>query len=473
MRYRFLWVATLGLFACATSAHAATQRGLPDSVVTALDKSKIPPDRISAYVHEAGAAEPLLVFNQDVARNPASVIKLVTTYIGLESLGPTYTWKTQAYATAKPANGVLDGDLYLKGRGDPFLVLERLWLLVRSLRNEGVREINGDIVIDNSYFEVGDVDPGAFDGRPFNPYNVVPDALLVNFQSIEFLFRPDPVHGRVEIVPEPMPANLEIRNQMQLVDGRCGGKRNQISFTVANPPDHDEVTFSGRFSRTCNPYSVTRAVLRAPTFAYGVFRRMWEDGGGMIRGNMRLGSVPPGARTLATLESVPMTDVISSINKLSNNVMARHVLLTLGAERYGAPGTVDKGARAAAEFLGRRGLEFPELDIGNGAGLARETRISVRSLGRLLLAAERSPYRAEYMSSLALAGMDGTMRKRFRNEEMAGRMHLKTGTLNSVRSIAGYVDGRSGRRYVVVMIQNGAGWGAGAQDALLRWVYRQ
>jgi D-alanyl-D-alanine carboxypeptidase/D-alanyl-D-alanine-endopeptidase (penicillin-binding protein 4) len=473
MLCRLLWVATLGLFACVAPALAATQRGLPDSVVTALDKSRIPPDRISAYVHEVGTGEPVLVFNPDVARNPASVIKLVTTFIGLESLGPTYTWKTQAYATAKPVNGVLDGDLYLKGRGDPFLVLERLWLLVRSLRIEGVREITGDLVIDNSYFDVGDVNPGAFDGRPFNPYNVVPDALLVNFQSVEFLFRPDPVHGRVEIVPEPMPANLQIRNQMQLVDGRCGGKRNQISFTVANPPDHNEITFSGRFSRNCNAYSVSRAVMRGPTFAYGVFRSIWEEGGGKVRGGMRLGTVPPKARVLATLESVPMTDVISSINKLSNNVMARHLLLTLGAERYGAPGTVDKGARAASEFLSRRSLDFPELDIGNGAGLARETRISARSLGRLLLAAERSPYRAEYRSSLALAGLDGTMRKRFRNEEMAGHMHLKTGTLSNVRAIAGYVDGQSGRRYVVVMIQNGAGWGAGAQDALLRWVYRQ
>lgn len=473
MLYRLLWAATLGLFACVAPTLAATQRGLPDSVVSALDKSRIAPDRISAYVHEVGADEPLLIFNPDVARNPASVIKLVTTYVGLESLGPTYTWKTQAYSTAKPAGGVLDGDLYLKGRGDPFLVLERLWLLVRSLRVEGVRDIKGDIVIDNSYFDVGEVDPGAFDGRPFNPYNVVPDALLVNFQSIEFLFRPDPIRGRVEIVPEPMPANLEIRNQVQLVEGRCGGKHNQISFTVANAPVHDLVNFSGRFSRQCGAYRVSRSVLQGPTYAYGVFRSIWEEGGGKIAGKMRLGTVPSAARSLATLESVPLTDVIGSINKLSNNVMARHLLLTLGAERFGAPGTVEKGARAASEFLGRRGLDIPELNLGNGAGLARETRISARSLGRLLLAAERSPYRAEYRSSLALAGMDGTMRKRFRNDEMAGRMHLKTGTLNSVRSIAGYVDGRSGRRYAVVMIQNGAGWGNGAQDALLRWVYRQ
>lgn len=473
MLYRYLWAAALWLFASTATVSAATQQGLPDSVVRALDKNRIPPERVSAYVHEIGAEAPLLVFNPDVPRNPASTIKLLTTFLGLESLGPTYVWKTQAYSTARPINGLLEGDLYLKGRGDPFLVLERFWLLARDIRLEGVREVRGDIVIDNTYFDVGPVNAGAFDGRPFYAYNVVPDALLVNFQAINFLFRPDAVRGRVEIVPDPLPANLEIHNQMQLVDGRCGGKQNRIAFTVANPPHHDEVTFSGRFSRNCTRYRITRSLMRAPEYAYGVFRSLWEEGGGTIRGGMRLGTVPNGARMLATLDSLPLAEIIRGINKHSNNVMARHVLLTLGAERYGPPGTVEKGARAAAEFLERRGLVFPELDIGNGAGLARETRISARSLGRLLLAADRSPYRAEFIASLALAGMDGTTRKRFRNEEMAGHMHLKTGTLNGVRAIAGYVDSRSGRRFVVVMIQNAAGWGDDAQDALLRWTYRQ
>jgi D-alanyl-D-alanine carboxypeptidase/D-alanyl-D-alanine-endopeptidase (penicillin-binding protein 4) len=472
MRYRVLWVAVLWLVAVASPA-AETLKGLPDSVVRSLDKNKVSSAQVSAYVHEIGAETPLLVFNPDVPRNPASTIKLLTTFLGLESLGPTYTWKTQAYAMVRPENGVLNGDLYLKGRGDPFLVLERLWLLVRDLRLEGVREISGDIVIDNTYFDVGTINPGAFDGRPFYPYNVVPDALLVNFQAINFLFRPDAARNRVEIVPDPMPANLAIHNQMQLVDGSCGGKRNRIAFTVSNPPDYDEVTFSGRFSRNCSQYRVTRSVMQAPSYAYGVFRSLWEENGGRIRGSTRVGAVPPGARALAALDSLPLAEVIRSINKHSNNVMARHILLTLGAERFGAPGTVEKGDRAAREFLARRGLDFPELELGNGAGLARETRISARSLGRLLLAADHSPYRAEFMASLALAGLDGTARRRFRNEELAGHMHLKTGTLNGVRAIAGYVHSQSGRDFVVAMIQNSGGWGEDAQDALLRWVYRQ
>jgi D-alanyl-D-alanine carboxypeptidase/D-alanyl-D-alanine-endopeptidase (penicillin-binding protein 4) len=368
---------------------------------------------------------------------------------------------------------VLEGDLYLKGYGDPFLVLERYWLLVREIRSRGIREIRGDVVIDNSWFDVGSTRPGDFDGRPYDFYNVVPDALMVNFQAVDFRFRPDPAANRVEILADPLPANLAIRNQVQLVDGKCGGAGNRINFTVAAVGGRDQATFTGRFSRRCSEYRVTRSLMKAPDYAYGLFRTLWEEAGGTIRGGMRRDAAPAGARELARLESVPLYDVITSINKHSNNVMARHLLLTLGAERFGAPGTVDKGQRAVTEELARLGLAMPELEIGNGAGLSRDTRISARSLVRLLLAAEASPYGSEFESSLALAGLDGTVRRRFRNDEFAGHMHLKSGTLNGVRAMAGYVQAPSGRKFAVAIIQNASGWGDEAQAAVLRWTYRQ
>lgn len=475
MRSRPPWVAATALLFClhATVAAAQAARGLPESVSKALAKAKIPPAGFSAYVQQVGRDQPLLAFNADTPRNPASTIKLVTTYLALESLGPTYVWKTTASGMAAPRGGVLEGDLYLKGQGDPYLVLERFWLLVREIRLRGVREIRGDVVIDNSYFDLGATRPGDFDGRPYSPYNLIPDAMLVNFQAVNFLFRPDSVANRVEILADPLPANLQIRNQVQLVDGRCTGKLNRINFTVAEVAGRDEATFTGRFSRRCGEYRVARSLTRGPSYTYGLFRSLWEESGGTIRGKFRSGAAPAGAKALATLDSVPLSDVITGINKHSNNVMARHVLLTLGAERYGAPATVEKGQRAAADELARLGLSFPELDIGNGAGLARETRISARSLTRLLLAAEAGPYGSEFESSLALAGRDGTLRRRFRNDEFAGHMHLKTGTLNGVRALAGYVQAPSGRKFAVAIIQNASGWGDEAQAAMLRWVYRQ
>lgn len=471
----------LATVACLAMAFAAERApaaaALPDRVSRILAAHEIPADDFSAVVQRVGAPAPLLTVNADRLRNPASTMKLLTTFIALESLGPDFRWRTEAWTDGTLADGRLDGDLYLKGYGDPYMVVERFWLFLRQLRQRGLRAIDGDLGIDNSYFEVPATDPGVFDGQALRTYNVVPDALLVNFQAINFVFRPDPAANRVRIIADPLPANLAIRNGLTLGTGRCGGYQNGIVVAVNNGPAPDRVTFSGRFAGACREYRMSRALLNAPTYAYGVFRSLWEEGGSSIGGNLRVGPVPDTAALFHEMRSVPLGEVIRSINKWSNNVMARHLLLTVGAERFGAPATVDKGRRAAMEFLAARGLDFPGLRIDNGAGLSRDARLSAGGLARLLLAADRSLFRAEFVSSLALAGMDGTMRRRFRDDRLAGRMHLKTGRLDDVFSTAGYVRGRSGADYVVVAIQNGPaahrGPGEEAQSALLEWVHEQ
>ncbi|MBW7929989.1 MAG: D-alanyl-D-alanine carboxypeptidase/D-alanyl-D-alanine-endopeptidase [Gammaproteobacteria bacterium] len=474
MRSRSLWAMAMLSWILLPLATLAQDNRLPDAVSAALARAKIPQAGFSLVVQELGKNQPLLAFNADTPRNPASTIKLLTTYLALESLGPTFKWKTSALAHGQPQGGVLEGDLYLRGDGDPFLVLERYWLLIRELRLRGVREIRGDLVIDNGYFDMGSAAPGDFDGRPYDTYNVIPDALLVNFQAVNFLFRPDVDGRRVEIIADPLPANLRIRNQVQLVDGKCGGDANRINFTVESLGGRDQVTFTGRFSRQCREYRVSRSLMQAPEYAYGLFRTLWEESGGSIRGGFRRAAVPAaGMQVLAELDSVPLREVIAGVNKYSNNVMARHLLLTLGAQRFGAPATLEKGQLAAREELVRLGLVFPELEIGNGAGLARETRISAASLNRLLLVARAGRYGAEFEASLALAGMDGTARRRFRAGEFAGYAHLKTGTLNNVSALTGYVHTPGGRRFAVTMIQNAPGWGEEVQQAVLRWVMRQ
>ncbi len=456
---------------------AETIGKVPGSVQRVLDAHKISADTFSVVVQRVDADVPLLAVNPDRLRNPASTMKLLTTFVALEALGPAYRWKTEAYLGGGLADGVLDGDLYIKGYGDPYMVMERFWLFLRQMRQRGLTDIRGDLVIDNSYFDLPPTDRGAFDGQPLRTYNVVPDAFLVNFQAISFIFNPDPITNRVEIIADPMPVNLDIRNQIQLNGGRCGGFQGGIVIDAAPRTEPDRVTFSGQMGSRCREYRLSRALLSAPTFAYGVFRGLWEESGSSLDGGMRVAKVPPEFEPFHVMQSVPLSDVIRSVNKWSNNVMARHLLLTVGVERFGAPATVGKGRRAAMDVLGERGLDFPGLRIDNGAGLSREARISARSLARLLLAADQSIYRAEFVSSLAVAGLDGTMRRRFREQDLAGRMHLKTGRLDDVFSMVGYVRSRSGHEYVVVAIHNGPdadrGPGEEAQSALLRWVVEQ
>jgi D-alanyl-D-alanine carboxypeptidase/D-alanyl-D-alanine-endopeptidase (penicillin-binding protein 4) len=450
---------------------------LPQSVANILAAHGMLADGFSVFVQDTAKDTPLLAVNADAARNPASTIKLLTTFLALDELKPNYRWRSEAYLGGSLQDGRLDGDLYLKGYGDPHLVIERYWLFLSQLRRNGLQHIGGDLVIDNTWFDMQPGSTGTFDGQPRRSYNVVPDALLVNLQTVSFMFSPNPLADRVDIVAEPRPVNFEIVNRLRLTDAGCGGFQRGIAATFDNTSAPRRVTFSGKYSRHCGRYRMSRSVLDAPAYAYGVFRGLWEEAGASLDGELRVEPVPDDVEPFHVFESLSLGEIIRLINKWSNNVMARHLLVTLGIERYGSPGTVAAGRRAAVEILGERGLDFPELRIDNGAGLSRDTRISARHLGELLLMADDSDFRAEFISSLPLSGMDGTMRGRFREPEMAGRMHVKTGRLDHVFAAAGFVRSQSGREYVVVAIQNETdahrGPGEEAQSALLRWVYRQ
>ena len=480
------------LLAAANNVLSAPAVGdLPASVQAVIKGHKLSEDTVSIVVKEIGAADPLLSLNANVSRNPASTIKLLTTWLALEELGPAYTWPTEAYLDGKLERGVLHGDLIIKGYGDPYFITDRLWRFQRHLRMRGLRAIDGDLIIDDSHFANEYNDPAEFDGKGMRVYNVTPNAFLVNFQAVRFFFMPDLAKNTVRVIGDPMPSNLTIENQLQLGKGFCGGYQNGIGIRPSEPVRRNRVILTGRYRSGCEEYGLTRSVLTGPSYAYGVFRSLWEETGGTLSGDWRQGAAPAapefsknlppdlagGAEPFVSVDSPPLSDVIQYINKFSNNVMARHLFLTLGVEASGAPATRAKARQAAKDSLARKGFSFPELRLDNGAGLSRKTRIAANSLAEILLAAEGRPWSAEFISSLSLAGLDGTMRRRFKDEELTGQMHLKTGRLTDVFATAGYVHARSGRDYVVVILQNYAGADDGpgeeAQSALLRWVYEQ
>ena len=265
--------------ASAWGADAPIVRAPPDRVARVIAAHKMPSDGFSAFVQEVGQNTPLLEINPDMARNPASTIKLLTTFLALETLGPAYTWKTEAYLAGPVSNGFLEGDLYLKGYGDPYMVLERYWLFLRKLRQQGLRHITGDIVIDNSYFELPAAHAGEFDGQAFRSYNVIPDAMMVNFQTVKFIFEPDPATNRVRVIAEPEPTNLDIRNRLALTSG-CGGFQRGIGVSISAAPAYDRVNLDGKFGRNCEPYSISRSVLPGADVR---LRRLQEPLGGIRR----------------------------------------------------------------------------------------------------------------------------------------------------------------------------------------------
>ena len=473
MKYRPL----LGLLLASglMSVTMAQQAELPQPVRHILDIRKVPHDSLSVFVQDVDSGEIVLRWQDDVPRNPASTMKLLTTLVGLDLLGSTYKWTTDVFALGELGDGRLDGDLLIRGHGDPFLVTERVWQMLRLVRQSGIHQIEGNLLIDDSYFEVPDHDPAEFDRQPLRAYNVAPNALLMNFKVVRYWFEPDHDRNAVRVWVDPPLENLRVENKLALRRGYCGGY--QRGITIAANEAIDKMIFSGRFPTGCKSYAMDRTALSHNEFAYGLFTSVWRESGGEFRGGWMNARAPEDVEPIVSFESLPLAEIISRVNKNSNNVMARQILYTLSAEVLGPPGTESGGRKVIEDWLADTGIEFPTLTLDNGAGLSRETRVSAREYGALLEFAWRKPYMPEYLASMAVSGLDGTLRRKFDDAHLTGQAHLKTGSLDHVAAIAGYLQASSGRRFSVVMLHNfedvHRGPGEEAQVALLRWLYEQ
>ena len=316
------------LFAMVHAASAADSP-LPAGVQSALNVRNVPHDTLSIYVEDLDASETFLEWQADVPRNPGSTIKLLTTLVALDVLGPAYRWSTDVFALGDIEGDVLDGDLLLRGNGDPFLVTERVWQLLRRIRQAGIREITGDLLLDDSMFAVADHDPSAFDRQPLRAYNVAPNALLMNFKVVRYWFEPLPATNSVRIRLDPELTNLDIDNRLTLRSGSCRGYQRGIAITANEA--FDEMTFSGRFPSGCKRYAMDRTALSHNEFAHGLFTSLWRESGGIFDGEWVNAPTPEDMEPLVSFDSLPLADVIARVNKHSNNVMARQLLYTLSA----------------------------------------------------------------------------------------------------------------------------------------------
>ncbi len=436
-----------------------------------MQRAGIPEVASGLYVQQIGSGNMLLNVNSQKPFNPASTMKLLTTQAGLELLGPEFTWKTQAYIDGTIVDGVLQGDLIFKGSGDPKLVLENFWLFLRQIRQAGIRDIHGDVVLDRSLFAQTYYDANLFDGAPLRTYNAGPDALLLNYKALTFRFRPDAQLGQVAVMVDPPMSGHSVQAP-RLAQGNCGAWPGQLKASF----EGSRSAFNGSMAASCGPriWQVHPHLISDNDYFGGVFRQMWNDLGGRFSGAVRSGQVTPMAQLLTEWESASLAEISRDINKSSNNVMARQLLLTLAAQRVAIPATTEGGATVIRGWMAAKNISAPELVVENGAGLSRQAQVSAQTLGRSLASAYEAPTMPEFMSSLSLVGRDGTMRRRLKSSGVAGRAHVKTGSLNAVRAIAGYVQAASGRRYVVVFLVNHPNAAAvpAAQDALLQWVYQ-
>ncbi|MBB2495842.1 D-alanyl-D-alanine carboxypeptidase/D-alanyl-D-alanine endopeptidase [Aquipseudomonas ullengensis] len=471
---RYLALASL-LMPLALPVSAAVSSVLPAKVQQALKANKISSNSLSVVAIPLTGPGTSLVYNADVSVNPASTMKLVTTYAALELLGPTYQWQTEFYADGPLKNGVLNGNLYLKGGGDPKLNMERLWLMMRDLRANGVQQITGDLVLDRSRFIQPQLPVFNDDGGDKNkPFLVGPDSLLVNLKAVRLVTRTD--GGKVSVMMEPPLTNVRIDNQVKaLPAAKCPGWPD-VRFNPVTQFDGTTLIVTGKLAEGCSAQTYL-SLLDHAGYAAGAVRAIWKELGGSILGKDQLGSVPKGARLLARANSPDLVEIIRDINKYSNNTMARQLFLSIGAQfRNSADGDDSKAAqRAIRGWMARKGLSATHLVIENGSGLSRDERVSAREMTAMLQAAWRSPYAAEFTASLPLVAMDGTMRKRLRRTPLVGEGHIKTGTLNNVRAISGFSRDSNGNTWAVTAILNDPRpWGASTiLDQVLLEIYKQ
>ncbi len=461
------------------AAAFARPAALPPPFAAALQRAGIAPAAVAALVEPLDERTPRRGFawRPDIPVNPASVMKLVTSFAALDTLGPAWTWSTPVWLQGELRDGVLDGNLVIRGSGDPQLVQERVWLLLQRVRGLGVRTIRGDIVLDRGAFSLATSDPATFDGEPLRPYNVAADALLLNWRSVQFRFTPDPARGVAHIALEPALAGVRVVGiapadtgplapaDLPLVTtGACGPWRTTLGPQFGDPT---RPRFTGRYPAACGEQTWALAYPEPARYDERLLLGLWAEMGGAVVGRVREGTAPSNPPTF-TIASPPLAAVVRDLNKYSNNVMAQQLFLTLGTVWGGSgngSGSDDTAAAAraglrrwAAERFGERAAAG--LVVDNGSGLSREGRVTARFLARLLQAAWSSPVMPELLASLPADRIDGTLASADAPSDAtsvpASRhgAHLKTGSLRDVAALAGLVLADSGRRYLLVAIVN-------------------
>jgi len=470
------------------AAWAPARAQLPEPVAAVLRSTTMPENALSVLVLRGDRT--VLSHLADRPMQPASTMKLVTTLIALEKLGPVFRGRTELRTTGELQGDTLKGDLYLRGGADMDLSTETLATILRALRNQGVRSIDGRLVLDRELFNParGDLGQPPFDEYPEAYYNVVPDALLVNKNMLQLDIRSTGADKRINVAMQPALEGVTVATDMKLVDADCARWEDGWKPPEALPQADGgiQVMLHGTFPKNCAASYAINAIDRQE-YLDRLLRLNWTQLGGKIAGATVAGTTPPEARLLAEHVSRPLPELVRDTNKPSDNALARTIFLSLGAleadpllgsrpQAVSAANTFSRADAAIRGWMREHGIDDTGLVLDNGSGLSRIERITPLQMAGVLQAGLRSNWSPEFQASMPIVAVDGTMRRRLHDSPAAGRARMKTGTLNNVVALAGYVQDAHGQQCVLVAMINsnlaGNGRGRAVLDALVDWVAR-
>ena len=437
---------------------------LSQDLTRLLETSCLKKGEVGLRVTEISGGKILFDAGGEKSLIPASNIKLVLAAAALSTLGPTYSYKTEILSESPPSStGVLNGNLYFKGYGDPVLVSEQLWLLVRELKRLGISEIRKDLIADDSTM--------ARDPLPYQwnleemsrAYTAKPGALSLNFKSVQVTVAAAGKKGsppRVRIDPDS--THLEIDNKATT---ESPGTGKPLSVQVLASGHREILQIRGSVSLGAGPFTFYRSIDQAALYTARVFAKFLEEAGISLKGVVRQGTASPEARVLYTHRSKPLSLILQDMNKWSNNFIAEQLLRTLGSELHGSPGTREKGLQVLQDYLSRMGIPSGSYRLQDGSGLSRENRLSAAALVSVLKSmAHDFSLQAEFTASLGLWGLDGVVERRFSSSPARGILRVKTGSLQGVKALSGYGRSKEGEVLAFSFLWNGSSCSPGDLD---------
>lgn len=429
--------AILAVSPAISAAAPASAKDVEAALQAIVSKGALAGARVGILVERIDTGQVLFAKDPDVLLNPASNVKLFTTAAALARLGPDFRFATEVSVDAASAGKPAVETLYVRGKGDPTMTSERLWVLAGDLAHLGLRRV-GALVVDEGYFDGERRGPGFDQEDGDHAYLAPAGALALNHDAIEIHVAPGDRPGaraRVEVEPASDYFTLDDR----AVTVRSRAVRRIVADTV---PDgaREKVVVQGRIPAGAREVVFWRKI-DAPATYFGQTLRRYLALHGVRVGQVRTGTVPPDARLVQVAESDALAEVVRQLMKTSNNFMAEQLLKTLGAEVKGVPGSWPKGVAAVEDFLAEAGIPRGAYVMRNGSGLNDTNRFSARQTVTLLRAMwSRFPLMPEFVAALPVAGRDGTIRWRMEGTDAVGHLRAKTGTLEGVTSLSGYVE---------------------------------
>jgi D-alanyl-D-alanine carboxypeptidase/D-alanyl-D-alanine-endopeptidase (penicillin-binding protein 4) len=433
-------------------------------LISAINLSK--KAKIGIQVVNLDDGKTVFSINEAERMSPASTMKLVTTRAALDLLGPNHRWITEIYHDGEIRQGKLFGNLYLLTAGDPTMSIEKLWRLLSHIKASGITRIDGDVIIDRSVYRIPSHDPAAFDQRPTKPYNVGPDAFLVGENKIEITVDTNSDSSPAPLFTFPNLGKLKLESKVDLREGKCSPAKIEAILSG------DVISVEGLLPRHCGLQSYELNLLSPKDFSELVLRELWESDGSTLSGTISEGLIPRESKFLTSFASEPLAQAIRKINKESSNSLARLLYLALAPTKIYENSEQDSESTIRA-WANKKYMHTEGLKFDNGSGLSRSDRLSPLFLSEVLADAWRDPFSSEFISSLSIPGVDGTLRNRLTQSAASERGHLKTGLLNEVRSIAGYLNHPSGHTFSVVVIINGPHQNNRMEtiDAIINWIF--